>query len=167
MPTYSDAELAKLTEQLAECLLAKQYKVVTVESCTGGWLAKCCTDMAGSSNWFEHGFVTYSNTAKQQYSHVTARTLLRFGAVSQQTATEMASGALKNSNADIAVAITGIAGPGGATTNKPIGKVCFAVAIAKHHCNAYQYQFSGDREQVRRHAVATAIELILENIKAL
>ena len=121
MQDYSDATLYQLTQQLAQALQSKGLRLVTAESCTGGWLAKCCTDLAGSSGWFEGGIVSYSNQIKQQHLDVQLSTLEKYGAVSEQTVIEMASGAIQNFNADISVAISGIAGPDGGSVEKPVG----------------------------------------------
>lgn len=162
MERYSDAHLQSLTQALANAMTSGQNMLVTAESCTGGWLAKCCTDLAGSSAWFLYGIVSYSNHAKQRFLNVSPRTLSTFGAVSEQTAAEMAAGALAEPEATISVAITGIAGPTGGSPEKPVGMVCFAwvdrtgtVTTATHH-------FAGNRDEVRRAAVATAIEGLLK-----
>jgi nicotinamide-nucleotide amidase len=165
METYSDAQLENLTQQLAERLLNKHHQLATAESCTGGWLAKCCTDLAGSSAWFERGFIPYSNQAKQDLLSVSAITLEHYGAVSVETATEMAEGALKHSQASISVAITGIAGPTGGTIDKPIGTVCFAFASQNNPTISAQHVFNGDREMIRRQAVATALQGIIKNAR--
>ena len=144
---------ARLREQ--EMLLA------TAESCTGGWVAQAVTAIAGSSDWFERGFVTYSNAAKMEMLQVKANTLHAHGAVSEQTASEMAAGALAHSHAHIAVAITGIAGPAGGSPDKPVGTVCFAWARTNRKVSAETRHFSGDRESVRRQSVVVALQGIL------
>ncbi len=154
----TDDELIDLATQLGRALQAREWKLATAESCTGGWVAKLLTDIAGSSAWFERGFVTYSNAAKQELLDVRAATLKDFGAVSQQTARELASGALAHSPAEVALAITGIAGPGGGTPDKPVGLVWFAWARRSGALRVAQQQFSGDRESVRRQAVAAALQ---------
>lgn len=131
------------------------------ESCTGGWAAQCVTAIAGSSAWFDRGFVTYSNAAKQEMLDVAADTLQRHGAVSEQVAREMALGALRHSHADFAAAITGIAGPDGGSVQKPVGTVCFAWATSDGHIDSTTDCFAGDREQVRRLAVKTALQGLL------
>ena len=156
----SDAELDALAARAGAALLEGRRRLVTAESCTGGWLAKALTDIPGSSKWFERGYVTYSDLAKQQLG-VAAAVIETFGAVSRPTAEQMASGALHASGADLAVAITGIAGPGGATLTKPVGLVWFALARRGGGALAEQRSFHGDREAVRRAAVATALQLIL------
>jgi len=148
MQDYSDATLYQLTQQLAQALQSKGLRLVTAESCTGGWLAKCCTDLAGSSSWFEGGIVSYSNQIKQQHLDVQFSTLEKYGAVSEQTVIEMASGAIQNFGADISVAISGIAGPDGGSVEKPVGTVCFAWADENStFCNTYHLH--GNREFIR------------------
>ncbi len=154
----TDAELNDLAAQLGLALRAREWTLATAESCTGGWVAKLLTDIAGSSAWFERGFVTYSDAAKQELLDVRAVTLKDFGAVSEQTAREMASGALVRSKTDVALAITGIAGPGGGSPDKPVGLVYFAWARRSGALRVAQQQFSGDREAVRRQAVAAALQ---------
>jgi nicotinamide-nucleotide amidase len=132
------------------------------ESCTGGWLAKTATDLAGSSRWFERGFVTYSNESKVEMLGVQPSTLAAHGAVSEATAREMAGGVLAHSRAQLSVAITGIAGPGGATPDKPVGLVWFAWAREGREPVARRLRFDGDREAVRRQAVQAAWEGLLE-----
>lgn len=159
-----DARLTALARVVADGLLASGRRLVTAESCTGGWLAKCLTDLAGSSQWFERGYVTYSNAAKVQTLGVAPEVLTTFGAVSRQTAEQMAAGALHAAGADLATAITGIAGPTGATPGKPVGLVWIAVAMRGAdggiESRAQEHRFGGDREAVRRAAVAAALSLI-------
>ncbi len=161
----NDVELKQLTRQLATALLSANYFLVTAESCTGGWIAKCCTDLAGSSLWFERGMVSYSNQAKQDLLDVDALILEAHGAVSLQTAEAMAGGALLNSQAQIALAVTGIAGPDGGSTEKPVGTVCFGwAAYEDNQLKVYSSLqcFSGNRDVVRRHTVKHAMLGILE-----
>lgn len=156
-----DAELEQLAGQVGEGLQHQGLMLATAESCTGGWIAQAVTAIAGSSQWFERGFVTYSNTAKQEMLGVQAETLQRYGAVSEPTVCEMAEGVLKHSRAHISVAVSGIAGPGGATPGKPVGTVCLAWAQAgRATCSGTEY-FSGDREAVRRAAVLAALRSVL------
>ena len=155
-------KLTNLSEQLAKLLLQRQQLLAVAESCTGGWLAKCLTDLPGSSQWFERGFVTYSNAAKQEMLGVRSTTLLRTGAVSEAVVKEMANGALMHSRADIAVAISGIAGPGGAVPRKPVGTVCFGWATKANIQLQETRHFAGDREAVRRQAVAGALQGLLD-----
>ena len=127
----SDAELTTLATRIGELLLLRHSRLVTAESCTGGWLAKTLTDIPGSSKWFECGYVTYSNAAKMRDLGVSGRTLKKDGAVSEAAAREMASGALRLAGADLAIAITGIAGPDGAVTGKPVGTVWFSSCMRR------------------------------------
>ena len=141
--------------------MERRRQVVVAESCTGGWIAKCLTDIPGSSQWFERGFVTYSNSAKQQCLGVAASVLETFGAVSRPAAEQMAAGALHQSEAALALAVTGIAGPDGGTPEKPVGLVWFARAQHAAAPLALEERFAGDREAIRRAAVATALRLII------
>ena len=161
MSDHSDMALRTLAGQVGALLLARQQDVAVAESCTGGWVAKCLTDIPGSSRWFERGFVSYSNAAKEQALGVAASVIETFGAVSRPTAEQMATGALHFSGAAMAVAITGVAGPDGGTPDKPVGLVWFARAQRGGALVAVQERFSGDREAVRRAAVATALRLVL------
>ncbi len=165
MKTDSDAQLENLIQHVADTLLDAKLQLTTAESCTGGWVAKCCTDLAGSSAWFDRGFIPYTNKAKQDLLSVSSTTLEKYGAVSIQTAIEMAEGALNNSQASISVAITGIAGPTGGTKTKPVGTVCFAFSIKNNPTISAQYLFNGDREMIRRQAVTTALEGIVKNAR--
>lgn len=131
--------------------------LAVAESCTGGWVAKTLTDLAGSSRWFECGFVTYTNAAKQAMLGVPEATLGEYGAVSEATVLAMADGVLARSRADVALAISGIAGPGGAVPGKPVGTVCFAWAIRPDYRKAETCCFEGDRDAVRRQAVAHSL----------
>jgi nicotinamide-nucleotide amidase len=157
------AQLKKLTRKLAKTLTEHNLSIVTAESCTGGWLAKCFTDLAGSSAWFDRGFVTYSNASKQDMLGVSKASLEKYGAVSEQVAKEMAQGALKNSQADIAVAITGIAGPDGGTNDKPVGTVWIAWAKADNTFSQ-QFKFEGKREQIRYQSIIESINGIISTI---
>jgi nicotinamide-nucleotide amidase len=157
----TDAALALLARQVGEAMLAGGRRLVTAESCTGGWIAKCLTDVAGSSGWFERGYVTYSNLAKEQSLGVAAAVIEIFGAVSRPTAEQMAAGALHVSGADFAVAVTGIAGPDGGSADKPVGLVWFALARREAAPVAAERYFSGDREAIRRAAVAEALRLVI------
>ena len=137
--------------------------LVTAESCTGGWVGQAVTAVAGSSEWFDRGFVTYSNAAKQEMLGVSAATLERHGAVSEETAREMAAGALARSGGTIAVSITGIAGPGGGSAAKPVGLVCFGWA-GKGRVVVESRRFDGDRDSVRRQAVLRALQGVIERL---
>ena len=145
--------LKKVSKKLHE----NNLSLVSVESCTGGWLAKQITDLAGSSNIFDRGFVTYSNQSKQDMVGVRQETLEAFGAVSEQVVKEMAEGALVHSQADIAVSISGVAGPSGGTEEKPVGMVCFGWMRKGQKSLAETVFFEGDRDSVRKQAVAFAL----------
>ena len=147
-----------LAAQLGSALVARHWKVATAESCTGGLVAGAITDVAGSSDWFERGFVTYSNAAKVEMLGVRVETLTAHGAVSEPTAREMASGALARSGADLAVAVTGVAGPSGGSVEKPVGLVCFAWAQREGTVASASRRLAGDRAQVREAAVVVALE---------
>jgi nicotinamide-nucleotide amidase len=149
-----------LAQKLGERLKTAGAKLVTAESCTGGWAAQVVTSVAGSSDWFERGFVTYSNDAKRELLGVREETLKKHGAVSEETAREMAQGALDRGRGTVALAVTGVAGPGGGSAAKPVGTVCFAWASARSVRSETQ-QFSGDRESVRRQSVIRALEGVL------
>jgi len=157
MPAPSDDELQALAEAIGRRLRASHDRLVTAESCTGGWIAKTVTDIAGSSDWFDCGMAAYSYEAKQALLGVNPHTLEQHGAVSRETVIEMVAGALVRSGASIAVAVTGIAGPGGGTTDKPIGTVWIAWKRRGGYPQAQVFQFQGDRESVRRHTVAAAL----------
>lgn len=151
------AELEALAAELGAALQSKRWLLATAESCTGGWLAQVVTSVAGSSAWFDRGFVTYSNAAKQEMLGVPPATLLQYGAVSEFTARDMALGALASSAAQVAIAITGIAGPGGGTPKKPVGTVCFAWAAPGLVCASSTQHFAGDRSEIRSASVAFAL----------
>lgn len=150
-----------LARKVGRRLKASGAKLATAESCTGGWVAQAMTAISGSSGWFERGFVTYSNEAKQEMLGVKRATLQKHGAVSEQTAREMAKGALKKSRATIAVAVTGVAGPTGGTPGKPVGLVCFSWATKKA-LKSESRRFRGNRESVRRQSVVHALKGVLE-----
>ncbi len=154
----------ELAKRVGERLKARRATVVTAESCTGGWVAQAITSVDGSSTWFDRGFVTYSNDAKRELLGVGAETLAGHGAVSEETAREMARGALERSGATLAVSVTGIAGPGGGTPQKPVGTVCFAWALAAGVTSETR-RFSGNRESVRRQSVIRALEGVLEKLQ--
>jgi nicotinamide-nucleotide amidase len=153
----------KLAKRVGQRLKVERAVLVTAESCTGGWVAQAVTAVAGSSDWFERGFVTYSNESKQELLGVRSETLERHGAVSEETAIAMAQGALARSKATLALAVTGIAGPGGGSAAKPVGMVCFAWA-GKQAVKSETRHFSGDRESVRRQSVIRALEGVLEEL---
>jgi nicotinamide-nucleotide amidase len=152
--------MEELARRVGERLKARGAMLAAAESCTGGWVAQAVTSVAGSSAWFDRGFVTYSDAAKQELLGVRAQTLEHHGAVSEETAREMARGALERSRATIALAITGVAGPGGGTPAKPVGTVCFAWAL-RDGLRSETCRFPGDRESVRRQSVIRALEGVL------
>ncbi|MFT3792932.1 MAG: nicotinamide-nucleotide amidohydrolase family protein [Rudaea sp.] len=152
-----DVELNRLAQTIAAILLQRDAVLCTAESCTGGWIAKVLTDIAGSSAWFECGAVTYGNESKQAVLGVRAQTLARHGAVSGETAAEMVSGALLRFGATLAVAVTGIAGPTGGSPEKPVGTVWIGWKRRGGAAQTERFQFSGDREAVRRQTVAVAL----------
>lgn len=149
-----------LAREAGRRLAATGGWLVTAESCTGGAIAQAVTSVPGSSAWFERGFVTYSNAAKEEMLGVRSETLERFGAVSEETAIEMARGALRRSHATVAVAVTGVAGPAGGTAAKPVGLVCFAWASAGE-TRSESRRFDGDRAAVRRQAVERALQGVM------
>ena len=157
--------LTTLAALVGERLRAKRALLVTAESCTGGWVSQALTEIAGSSEWFERGFVVYSNAAKEEMLGVSSDTLLRHGAVSEQTARELARGALERSRGTIALSVTGVAGPGGGSAEKPVGLVWFAWAT-KNEVRSESKRFGGDRESVRRQSVVRALEGVLEVLDA-
>ncbi|MFD1801960.1 nicotinamide-nucleotide amidase [Mixta tenebrionis] len=156
----NDDRLKQLSILTGQRLRQRGATVTTAESCTGGWIAKVLTDVAGSSAWFERAFITYSNDAKQQMVGVTAASLQQWGAVSEQVVKEMAAGALKEASADFAVAVSGIAGPDGGSAEKPVGTVWFGFASAAGQVVAKRHIFQGDRDAVRRQAVAMALQIL-------
>jgi nicotinamide-nucleotide amidase len=161
------ADLLQLAKRLATALQRRDELLATAESCTGGWVAKICTDVVGSSTWFERGFVTYSNQSKQELLGVSADTLKRYGAVSEQTVREMVIGVLANSHAQWALAISGLAGPGGGSMEKPVGTVCFAWAGPGGWSLARRCCFGGDRQAVRRQSVAMALSVLIGRLEDL
>ena len=160
-----DADLVELSQTLGSACLQRRLLIATAESCTGGWAAQVITHTAGSSAWFERGFVTYANEAKVEMLGVRPETLAGFGAVSPETAAEMASGALKNSRALISLAITGIAGPTGGSPGKPVGTVCFGWCLRGQAPEVEQRLFQGEREAIRRQAVIHALNGLLVRAK--
>ncbi len=157
MPVPTDPELHALTRSVGARLLASRQMLVTAESCTGGWIAKCVTEIPGSSGWFDCGMVAYSYEAKQAMLGVRPQTLEETGAVSRETVVEMVSGALVHSGATIAVAVTGIAGPGGGGPDKPVGTVWIGWKRRGGYAHAEAFHFDGDRDAVRRQTVAAAL----------
>jgi nicotinamide-nucleotide amidase len=156
-----DAELARLVETLAQVLRGKGWTLATAESCTGGWIAKCCTDRAGSSAWFESGVVSYSNRAKRDLLGVDAGVLAREGAVSRPVAIQMAEGARRRFGSQASIAVTGIAGPDGGSPDKPVGTVWFGWAVGEQPAESEVVVFAGGRDAVRRQTVAHALQGLL------
>jgi nicotinamide-nucleotide amidase len=156
-----DNEIFQLAQELGIFLKQRNWKIATAESCTGGGIAKAITDVPGSSQWFDRGFVTYSNQAKIDMLGVKPDTLEHFGAVSAETAIEMAEGCLQYSEADVTIAVTGIAGPEGGTHNKPVGTVYIALAVKNRNSEHYKNPFSGDRILIRKLAIDSAMGLVL------
>lgn len=156
-------ELEHFATQLGARLKQQGLYLVTAESCTGGWLAQAITSVPGSSTWFERGFVTYSNLAKQELLAVKAETIASYGAVSEQTALEMVTGALAQSQAQVAVAITGVAGPNGGSPEKPVGTVWIAYALPNNTYAQHNY-FFGDRNRIREQAVIAALHRLVQSV---
>jgi len=153
-----------LAQQLGNQLLARNWKLTTVESCTGGGISYALTNVAGSSDWFEYGLVTYANSAKQELVHVEQNTLDMRGAVSEQVVVQMLQGGLKISGADCAIAVSGIAGPGGGSVEKPVGTVWIGVCIKKYCSKVQCFVYNGDREQIRLQAIEQALSMMLSLI---
>ncbi len=151
---------SELVQQIAERLNAQQRRLSSAESCTGGLISKSCTDLAGSSDWFDRGFVTYSNAAKNDMLGVSMSLIEAYGAVSEPVAVAMVQGAIERSLADYAIAVTGVAGPGGGSEEKPVGTVWIAVAGPQQY-SAQRYQFDGDREAVREATLRQALQDLL------
>jgi nicotinamide-nucleotide amidase len=148
-------------DALADALRARGWRLVTAESCTGGLIAAACTSLAGSSDWFERGFVTYSNAAKVESLGVDAELIARHGAVSEAVACAMADGALRHSPAQFAVSVTGVAGPGGGTAEKPVGCVWIGGCVRGALPAAERFDFAGDRAAVRAQSVEVALRRAL------
>ena len=159
--TESDPALQALLERLAAGLRTRGWMLAAAESCTGGLIAAACTSLAGSSDWFERGFVTYSDAAKTELLGVPSALIEQHGAVSAEVARAMADGALRHSHAQLAVAVTGVAGPGGGTALKPVGSVWLAVALAGSPTQAELLQLGGDRADVRQQTVLRALAALL------
>ncbi|OBT17324.1 damage-inducible protein CinA [Vibrio sp. UCD-FRSSP16_10] len=160
----SETSLDYLSHQVGKLLKKHGYLMATAESCTGGGVAQAITEIAGSSAWFDRAFITYSNEAKMEMLAVQAQSLQQHGAVSEQVAKEMALGAVKHSRAQIAVSITGIAGPSGGSDDKPVGTVCFGLAVEDGFVQVQRCLFAGDRTQVRNQSVYHALQLIENHI---
>ncbi len=165
MTIMDDRALLLLAGHVGIDLIQQGLMLASAESCTGGWLGQAITSKRGSSAWYERGFITYSVVSKQEMLGVSAATLKQHGTVSEQTAQEMAAGAISHSRAQVAVAITGIAGPDGGTAEKPVGMVCFAWAKKDSLALSATRHFSGDREAVRRQAVAAALQGVIDLLR--
>lgn len=161
----ADRELYALAERAGEVLKARGLMATTAESCTGGWIAEALTMIAGSSAWFERGFVTYTNDAKREMLGVQAATLEQHGAVSEPVVREMVAGALAASRAGVAVAVSGVAGPAGGTPAKPVGTVCLAWGGKNFAPMSETQHFAGDREAVRRQSVLRALAVLVETLE--
>lgn len=162
MARVSDEELRQLAVDLSEKLRARGWMLATAESCTGGWVGHLLTSLPGSSHWYERGFISYANAAKVEMLGVSPETLQMHGAVSEITAAEMAVGALKHSHAQATLSITGIAGPGGGTPQKPVGLVCYGWSLADGTVMTSTCRLDGDREEIRSRAVAAALRGLIE-----
>lgn len=158
---FSESNITTLAEKLGSLLLEKKLKLVTAESCTGGGIAYAVTSIPGSSQYFEQGFVTYSNFSKQKLLNISDNIINKYGAVSEETAIAMAEGALQNSKADISIAVTGIAGPDGGSVTKPVGTVWFALAGKSFSTKTLHKHFSGNREDIRLKSIQAGLELLI------
>ena len=158
-------ELEHLAAQVGAALQTRGWRLATAESCTGGWAAQTITAIAGSSAWFDRGFVTYSNEAKREMLGVQADTLAIHGAVSEATVREMAAGALARSRAEVAFAISGIAGPAGGSADKPVGMVCLAWVLAGHAVETDIRHFDGERRAIRAQSVRAALQGLLDRLQ--
>ncbi|MDT0593635.1 CinA family protein [Glaciecola petra] len=152
----------RLSQTLGDLLLAQQASVATVESCTGGGLAYAITEISGSSQWFNQSWVTYANEAKTSMVHVSEDILAQFGAVSKETVEQMALGGQAIANANYCIAVSGIAGPGGGSKDKPVGLVWFAIALPNESVLSFSRRFSGDRSLVREQAIFLGLEKLIE-----
>lgn len=159
--TPQDTALYQLSENVGRALSARGLMLATAESCTGGWVGQAMTMVPGSSEWYERGFVTYTYIAKKEMLGVASATLETFGAVSEQTAAEMARGALAHSHAQVALSITGVAGPGGGSPDKPVGTVCFGWAFLDGRNFTETVCFVGERDAVRRQSVQHTLTRVL------
>ncbi|MEW5944174.1 MAG: nicotinamide-nucleotide amidohydrolase family protein [Pseudomonadota bacterium] len=160
-----DDELYRLAAEVGEALKVRGLMLATAESCTGGWVGEAVTAVPGSSHWYERGFITYTDRSKQEMLGVSAQTLTRYGAVSEAVVREMVAGALERSHAQVALAISGIAGPGGGTPDKPVGMVCLAWGAKDGAIVAETHRFDGDRRKVRRQAVEAALRGVLAHLR--
>jgi len=157
-------EIQQLAERVGDRLNTLRFRLATAESCTGGGFSYLLTTVPGSSSWFERGFITYSNTSKIEMLGIDESTINAYGAVSAQTAQKMAEGALKHSEAEVSVAITGIAGPEGGTSQKPVGTIWIAFASVQQKTESFSYHFTGNRDSIREQTIKQALEKLLEYI---
>lgn len=164
MARVSDEELDQLARELRDKLKAHGWMLATAESCTGGWVGQVVTAIPGSSSWYERGFITYANEAKIDMLGVSPEILAQRGAVSEETACAMAAGALAHSRAQAAIAISGIAGPGGGTPEKPVGLVCYGWALADGTLMSSTCRLGGNRDEIRSRAVAAALRGLIDLI---
>ena len=162
----ADKRLYQLAQQVGDALISRALMLTTAESCTGGWLGEAVTMVPGSSDWYERGFITYTYVSKREMLGVKAETLEQHGAVSEQAVKEMVAGALAHSHAQVAVAVSGIAGPAGGTPDKPVGTVCLAWALKNGEPIVETLHFAGDREAVRKQAVERALAGVLKLLRA-
>lgn len=162
MARVSNEELLQLARELGDRLCARGWMLATAESCTGGWVGEIVTSLAGSSLWYERGFITYANAAKVEMLGVPEALLTTHGAVSEETAMAMAAGALARSHAQATLAISGIAGPSGGTPQKPVGLVCYGWALTDGTLLSSTCRLDGDREEIRSRAVAAALRGLIE-----
>jgi nicotinamide-nucleotide amidase len=160
----ADTLLYDLAERAGHALEQQRWLLTTAESCTGGWVAEAITMVPGSSAWFDRGFVTYTNTSKREMLGVRSETLEQHGAVSEAVVREMVAGALEASQAHVAIAVSGVAGPGGGTPQKPVGTVCLAWGVKDSPARTETRHFTGDREAVRRQSVVHALEVLIEEL---
>jgi nicotinamide-nucleotide amidase len=156
-----DQQLYDLAAEVGRALKARGWMLACAESCTGGWIGQCVTMVPGSSDWFERGFITYTNVAKMEMLGVRKETLQAHGAVSEQTVQEMARGALERSRAQVSVSVSGVAGPSGGSADKPVGMVCVGWAVRGGVERVTTLQLAGDRDAVRRQSVVAALEGLL------
>ena len=161
----ADRTLYDLAERVGRALKTRNLMIATAESCTGGWIAEAITMVAGSSAWFERGFVTYTYISKREMLGVQGETLERHGAVSEEVVREMADGAIRCSHAQVSVAVSGVAGPSGGSPEKPVGTVCFAWALKNGGKRAETLHLGGDREAVRKQSVEHALKVVLQMIE--
>lgn len=160
--TVTEQKISELAQQLGKCLKEQRLTLATAESCTGGWVAKAITDLPGSSEWFEGSIVCYSNALKQGLLGVSEKTLEGFGAVSRETVTAMTEGVFERTPADVAISVSGIAGPDGGSAEKPVGTVWLCWGKRGEEASALEFHFEGDREAVRLQSVEKALSSVMD-----